>query len=315
MWKANIDVPILLIFFNRPTKIKKVFDAVKKARPTKLYLYQDGPRNGREDDLKNIEKCRKIVSDIDWKCEVHTFFQKRNQGCDPSGFIAHRWLFQNEEYGIVLEDDCVPCQSFFRFSKELLEKYKYDSRIAIICGMNNFDVSKEVDTSYFFSKRGSIWGWASWKRFVSLWDDSYSWLDDIDHCNKIQDYCDKYIDYNIYIRNAKRHRDSGKAHFESIMFEAASTRNMLNIVPKYNMISNIGIDSESTHSVSDIRLIPKRTQKLLNKKTFDIAFPLKHPSKVIQNTKYDLKYRRSFFVKAYDHIEAYIRKLIWGKKR
>ena len=99
------------------------------------------------------------------------------------------------------------------------------------------------------------------------------------------------------------------------MFEAASSRNMLNIVPKYNMISNIGIDSESTHSVADIRLIPKRTQKLLNKKTFEIEFPLIHPSEVVQNKQYDLKYKRSFFVKVYDHIEAYIRRLIWGRNK
>lgn len=314
MKESKVDIAVLLIFFNRPEKIRRVFEAVKEARPSRLYLYQDGCRIGRKDDIEKVEECRKIVSQVDWQCEVYTKFQEKNFGCDPSGFLAHTWMFSNEEYGIVLEDDCVPCQSFFPFAKELLEKYKDDNRIAIVCGMNNYDVTTNVNESYFFSKRGSIWGWASWKRFVCLWDDTYSWQDDTESLRKIKEYCGKNIDFNVYLSGAKKHRESGKAHFESIMFAAASQNNMLNIVPKYNMISNIGIDEESTHSVSDIRLIPKRTQKLFNKKTYSIEFPLVHPKDVIVNESFDRKFKRSFLVKVYDHLEAIIRKIIFGRK-
>ena len=91
------DVPVLMIFFCRYDMFKQVFDAVRKARPSKLYLYQDGARKGNRNDEIGIKKCREVLNEIDWECEVHTKFQNKNYGCDPSGFIAHRWLFENEE--------------------------------------------------------------------------------------------------------------------------------------------------------------------------------------------------------------------------
>ena len=133
-WK--VDVPVLLIFFARPDTLEKVFESIREARPSTLLLWQDGPREGRPDDIENIEKCRKIVENIDWECEVHRFYQEENKGGDPSEYIAQKWMFETEEMGIILEDDDVPSQSFFPYCKELLEKYKDDTRINMICGMN-----------------------------------------------------------------------------------------------------------------------------------------------------------------------------------
>ena len=141
---AKIDIPVLLIFFNRPQKIAAVFEQVKKARPARVYLYQDGARENREDDIESVKACRAAVSDIDWNCEVHRLYQSRNYGCDPSEFIAQKWMFSYEEMGIILEDDDVPAQALFPFFRELLIKYKDDNRVAIICGMNNYDIEKEV---------------------------------------------------------------------------------------------------------------------------------------------------------------------------
>lgn len=307
----KVDIPVLLIFFNRPDKIEQVFQQVKKARPSKLYLYQDGARVGNLHDQQNVLKCREAVANIDWNCEVHRLYQEKNFGCDPSEYIAQKWMFSQEQEGIILEDDDVPALSFFTFCKELLEKYRNDDRIAIICGMNNYDVETSTDDSYFFSKRGSIWGWASWKRFIDLWDGEYSWIGDRKKEDLIRGYCDYALNYDQYLTTSKRHKVSGKEHYESIMFAAAAQSNMLNIVPKYNMICNIGIDKESTHSVADIRLIPKRNQKLMYKKTYEISFPLKHPQKVQQNIIYDKKYSISLIEKYWDLLELGIRRILF----
>lgn len=307
----KVDIPVLLIFFNRPNKIEQVFQQVKKARPSKLYLYQDGARVGNLHDRQNVLKCREAVANIDWNCEVHRLYQEKNFGCDPSEYIAQKWMFSQEQEGIILEDDDVPALSFFTFCKELLEKYRNDDRIAIICGMNNYDVETSTDDSYFFSKRGSIWGWASWKRFIDLWDGEYSWIGDRKKEDLIRGYCDYALNYDQYLTTSKGHKASGKEHYESIMFAAAAQSNMLNIVPKYNMICNIGIDKESTHSVADIRLIPKRNQKLMYKKTYEINFPLKHPQKVQQNIIYDKKYSISLIEKYWDLLELGIRRILF----
>ena len=122
---AKTDIAVLLLFFTRSDTFAQVFEAVRQARPSKLFLYQDGPRG--EQDMAGIMACREIVSDahIDWECEVHRQYLEHNQGCDPSGFRSHQWAFSLADKVIVLEDDVVPAQSFFPFCKEMLDRYEY----------------------------------------------------------------------------------------------------------------------------------------------------------------------------------------------
>ncbi|MBQ2338161.1 MAG: hemolysin activation protein, partial [Prevotella sp.] len=173
---ALVDVSVLLLFFNRADTFQQVFQAVREARPARLFLYQDGPRS--EADMAGIEACRSIAEQVDWQCEVHRKYQQRNYGCDPSEYIAQKWAFSLSDKCIVLEDDDVPSQSFFTFCKELLDRYEHDSRIAMIAGFNAEEVTPGVPDDYFFTSTFSIWGWASWRRVVDQWDENYSFLDD-----------------------------------------------------------------------------------------------------------------------------------------
>jgi len=286
MNKSNIDIAVLLIFFNRPEKIEKVFESVKRARPSRLYLYQDGVREGREDDIINVKKCRDIVTQIDWECEVHTKFQEKNFGCDPSEFIAQKWMFETEEMGIILEDDDVPSQSFYPFCKELLIKYKDDERINMICGMNNTGISKHIEDSYLFTKKGSIWGWASWKRVLDTWDGEYTWLENPEKLDLIKSQVSSG-EYEKFISTATWHKATGKEYYETINSASVYLNDRLNIVPKYNMISNIGVGGESTHGAEDIKLLPKKIAKLLHMKTYEIDFPLVHPQKIERDFKFE----------------------------
>ena len=133
-YPAKIDVAVLLLFFNRPESFSQVFAEVKKARPSKLFLYQDGPRGER--DMAGIKACREIAEDIDWECEVHRMYQEKNVGCDPSEYLSQKWAFSIIDKCIVLEDDDVPSQSFFPFCKEMLDRYEHDDRIVMVAGFN-----------------------------------------------------------------------------------------------------------------------------------------------------------------------------------
>lgn len=283
MEKAKIDVAVLILFFNRPHLLQQVFEQVKKARPARLYLYQDGPRKNRSDDIEKLAECRKIVSDIDWECEVHTSYQTENRGCDPSEYLAQKWMFSTEEMGIILEDDDVPSQSFFPFCLELLKKYKDDQRINMICGMNNTEISKHCSADYLFSRSGSITGWASWKRVIDTWDPSYSFLDDPEAVNLLKGYFRNNKICTRFLRNCQVHKNSGREHYESILSSSAFFNDRLNIVPKKNMISNIGNDGESTHGTVNIEVLPKGIRRIFNMKTYEYEFPLKHPRYVIED--------------------------------
>lgn len=129
-----MDISVLILFFNRPDSLAKVFEAVRKARPARLFLYQDGPRGER--DIPGIEACRRVVERVDWPCHVERLYQERNYGCDPSEFISQRWAFSQTDKCIVLEDDDVPSPSFFTFCKEMLDRYADDERIGMIAGFN-----------------------------------------------------------------------------------------------------------------------------------------------------------------------------------
>ena len=281
----GIDVPVLLIFFARPEPFARVFEQVKLARPSRLFLYQDGPRENHPHDIANIARCRAIAEDIDWDCEVHRLYQTDNVGCDPSEFIAQKWAFSMVDRCIVIEDDDVPSQSFFPFCKELLEKYKDDERINMICGMNNLGIHENGGSSYFFSSSGSIWGWASWRRVIELWEEHHDFLDNPNALSLLKNL-EGRKNFQRFVDTCTRHRSSGRAHYESILGAGRRLYSRLNIIPCRNMISNIGIQPDSTHAVSDLRLLPAAIRRLFNMQTYEIEFPLRHPRYVIDDVRY-----------------------------
>lgn len=300
MEKAKIDVAVLLLFFARPEQTAKVFEQIKIARPSKLFLYQDGAREGRTDDVAGVKACRKIVENIDWECEVHRMYQEKNYGCDPSEYISQKWMFCIVDKGIILEDDDVPSQSFFPFCKELLDKYEYDNRIAMICGMNHMD-QVDIDGDYFFCrKHGPIWGWATWRRFVDMWDPKYNFLDnerDITNLFSSGELWNKRLETYL------KHKATGIEHYEDFVSSTRIFNSMLAIIPSKNLISNIGIAAVSTHSTSNINDLPPKLRRILFKPTFEYDFPLKHPLNVVDDVensrKIDATMRAGLYEKLY----------------
>ena len=115
-----VDVSVLILFFNRPQQLSQVFEQVRNARPSKLFLYQDGPPQRRY-HLPGDTCCGSEIQ-IHWDREVHRMYQEKNYGCDPSEYISQKLLFLMVDKCIVLEDDDVPSvSSFFTFCKEMLE--------------------------------------------------------------------------------------------------------------------------------------------------------------------------------------------------
>lgn len=279
----EIDVNVLIIFFVRDEVLKQTFEAVKKARPRRLLLWQDGPREGRKDDLIGIEKCRKIVEDIDWDCEVYTKYHEKNIGCDPSTFYAQKWAFSLVERCIILEDDMVADKSFFLFCEELLERYKNDERINHICGVNFFGESKNCPNDYLFAHSGTG-AWASWRRVAKGWDETYSFLDK-EYYIKNTKSKDKKSLVEVSYKIALGRRKTGKAFWESILGFDCLLNNRLVIIPKRNMVSNIGLTENATHGVNP-RLMTKEERRLFNMPVYKQQFPLKHPEYIVVDQDY-----------------------------
>lgn len=281
---SKIDVPVLITFFVRPDTLKKVFASVREARPSTLLLWQDGPRDNRPDDIENIEKCRNIVENIDWECVVYKNYHTHNMGCDPSTFLAQKWAFSLVEKCIILEDDRVPVQSFYQYCKVLLDKYEFDSRINHICGTNLLENNTSCEADYFFAQAGST-TWATWRRVAIGWDEKYTYLDDKYAMQCLKSSLQPAL-YRVVLNHALAHRKEGKQYWETILGMDCLLNNRLAIIPKKNMVVDLGLTENSTHAVSNPKLLPKFTQCMFFMNAHEVQFPLRHPKYVIRDNVY-----------------------------
>lgn len=284
MNRALIDVSVLILFFNRPEPLSKVFEQVRKARPTRLFLYQDGPRGER--DMPGIEACRDVVSHVDWECEVQTLFQEKNYGCDPSEFLSQKWAFSMTDKCIVLEDDDVPTQSFFHFCKEMLDRYEHDERVWMISGFNQEERTTDVDSSYFFAETFNIWGWASWRRVVDTWDEHYMFLDDDKAVAQLRELIAQRRLRSDFLLNCERHRELGRAFYETIFQASMLLNHGLAIVPALNQINNLGATADSTHFAGSIYTMPRGYRRIFTMGRHELQFPLVHPKHVMPHVAF-----------------------------
>ena len=285
--KTSFDTPILFLVFNRPDTTRQVFEAIRNARPEKLYLAADGSRALQQGEVERVNEVRRIVSIVDWPCEVKTLFRETNLGCKRAVSSAITWFFEQETEGIVLEDDCVPHPQFFSFCADLLEHYRYDERIGIISGTSLCDIRKEQlnwdKEDYVFSRYLSIWGWASWRR---VWKD----YDPEINCWPIHKKAISELTENARIRS------SHKALFDKIHKGEIDTwdyqvslmlwvTGRVAITPRFNLIENIGFNFEATHTKSSNTIMAK----LSHMSNEDLTFPLTPPSVMIRNRSYEIK--------------------------
>jgi len=279
-----VDIPVLILFFNRPQQLSQVFAQVRKARPSRLFLYQDGPRSER--DMPGIMACREVVAEVDWDCQVETLYQEKNFGCDPSEYISQKWAFSHVDKCIVLEDDDVPAVSFFSFCKEMLERYEHDERITMISGFNVEEQTTDAEGDYFFTTNFSIWGWASWRRVVDQWDEHYTWLDNPTAVRQIEELIRERGYRDDFLPMCRRHREQGKAFYETIFWSHLLLSNGLAIVPCRNMINNLGATADSTHFGGSLQTMPRGYRRIFTMRRFEQSGAVHHPPYVIEHIAY-----------------------------
>jgi hypothetical protein len=247
--KHKLKTPVLFIIFNRPDVTQKVFDTIRQAQPRQLFIAADGPRIGVEGDQDKCKSVREIIKQIDWDCEIKTLFRDNNLGCKKAVSGAITWFFENVEEGIILEDDCLPSQSFFKYCEDLLEKYRDDKRIMLISGFNIQNIWNPSRYDYFFSNLGGIWGWATWKRAWLLYDINM---------NKLSYFANnRYFEYllggDVGEKRKKQMFNVVKNKMDTWDYQWGFSRHLnsgMACVPSKNLIQNIGFGDNATHTKS-----------------------------------------------------------------
>ena len=271
---------VLFLVFNRPDTTEKVFRAIQNAKPAKLYLACDGPRKNNVIDQRNVKEVRELIlNGIDWECEVKNRFQSENLGCKNAVSSGITWFFENEEEGIILEDDCLPSESFFNFCDSLLEKYREDQRVSHIGGVNFLGHNLANNESYYFSRFTHVWGWASWRRVWRDYDVHLTLLDKFLANNHLIDiFPDKRVTKYLS-RELKRVQIGALNTWDYQYLFLNLIKNGLCIIPAKNLVENIGFGVNATHEQNDA---------IKTGKAHGISPVLVHPNFLVPETKYDI---------------------------
>lgn len=274
---GQFNVPVALFFFNRPNELKAVFDAIAKIKPSRLFLIADGPRMENIDDSQLCAESRSIVNQVNWPCKVYRKYSDTNQGCRNAIPNGLDWVFSHVEQCIILEDDCIPNDSFFYYCEELLNRYSKNRNIMTIGG-HRYDGPDEFNgTSYFFSKYPSTWGWATWKRAwehfdleLTEWSNlkNTDWLSTILGNKRHESYWSRIFDQMI----------EGMDAWDYALVFSTWVKNGISIRSRVNLIENIGFGPDATHTKENHHLISQRKYK-------KILLPLRHPDRIQTKTE------------------------------
>jgi hypothetical protein len=305
---------VLFVIFNRPDTTSRVFTKIRAAKPTRLYIAADAPRADFPDDELLCKQARAVVNTIDWDCEVKTLFREENVGCRAGVSSAATWFFSYEEEGIILEDDCLPAHSFFKFCDTLLEKYRYDTRIRHITGCNLQLGRRWGGATYYFSNMTHVWGWASWKR---VW-------------NNYDTYLGKYNNgevrkqlYNIFedplVVDSWAHIfdevKAGNINAWGYQLDFANFfNNGLTIIPNDNLISNIGFGANAIHTIDENSIYANIPVTEIDEIIDPVFFlPEKQADRFVLNHNFNIAERRRQQNLFGEKVKKWFKALLGGK--
>ena len=270
---------LLLICYNRPDLLEQVLKSLPSRYEGRIYISCDGPKADDEQDYILVKKNEQLVRE---HFRNHPLLNLRvhseNLGCRQHVQGAISWFFQNEEEGIVLEDDCVVADDFIAFCAEMLERWRHNPKIMLITGDNSFNVQAPGGYSYGFADRPLIWGWATWRR---------AWLQndpDLKSWGEIRG-----TTYEKGMWPSKKEARFRRQLLDRIVSSgvpdtwdaqwAYSIKLMggLTIMPAKNLVRNIGFRADATHT--------KTLEHPRAECPTGAVFPLAHPTSVANTMK------------------------------
>lgn len=271
--------PVVLLAYRRPEQTRRVFEAIRVAKPRELFLVMDGPKPGDTDDYERVEQTRAVVENVDWECNVRRVYASKNLGLKARVSSGLDAVFSEVESAIILEDDCLPSATFFPYASELLDRFSTNEKIGLISGSQRLRGRKLSEASYEFSRDVRIWGWATWARtwrnFRESGDLNAQWT------------AQEARALGEYFAPGPRRRSMVSMMSKSTTLDSWALpfavhcvkRGYLNPVPAVNLIDNIGLGEGSTHTglESWVAQVPRA----------DLTFPLAHPDKVEYGRKVD----------------------------
>lgn len=296
------ESPVLFLIYNRPSHTREVFREIRAARPNELYISGDGAKPDVPEDAILVAEARRIVDQIDWECDVRVLFRDENLGLKRAVGDGINWFFEHVEEGIILEDDCVPHQDFFRFCDDLLPRYRNDERVSVVTG-NNFQSGKwRGESSYYFSHYAHVWGWATWRRAWKHYDPEINFWPEFKNSSKLSALLGKDDEYR-YWKNildsvyAKAFETTWDYPWQASIWQSGG----LTATPNVNLVRNIGFGIFSTHTSN----VDSKSSNI----TTNNLGPLIHPKRFLRDRKADALTFRTVFKGKNPYLQSLLQRL------
>ena len=240
-----VETPVLFVTFVRPDYARQTWEGIKATKPKTHYFYSNKGRAEKEGEVERNNEIRSYINEIDWDCDLHIFFREECVNVYDSLRGAIDWLFDNEERGIILEEDCVPTKAFFSFVDQMIEKFKEDKRVWCISG-DNIIKQNPSGYDYMFSHLHAMYGWASWRdrwRMVN-WDHLY-----------IKETIDEHIYYRLFkTKEQAKAKEKALSNMEDMLYRTKcwdyifglcmDQYHALTVQPKEHLVKNIGVTGQ-----------------------------------------------------------------------
>jgi hypothetical protein len=287
MSEWQLTTPVALLIFKRPETTRKVFEAIRQAKPPKLLVVSNIPPAERPEQMQDCMAARAIIDEVDWDCEVLKNYAETYLSCKDRIYSGLDWVFSTVERAIVLEDDCVPHPTFWRFCEELLDYYQDEERVVAISG-DNFQMGRRrTSDSYYFSRYTHFWGWASWRRAWQYYDVDMKRWGELRDTPWLNDFLGDAQAASWWYDHFQRTYAGQIDTWDWQWIFSAWLRDGLTVVPNVNLVSNIGFSKASTHTkVEDWRSnLPTKAMEL----------PLQHPTSIVPSDRADRFEQKEYY--------------------
>jgi hypothetical protein len=275
-----LRTPVAFLIFNRPDRTARVFAEIAKARPEKLLVVADGPRADQKGESELCIATRSVLDRVDWPCEVLTNFADSNLGCRRRVASGLDWVFKQVEEAIILEDDCLPDQTFFQFCSEMLDRYRADPRVSMICGSNFQQGRRRSPDSYFFGLHVTVWGWASWRRAWRNYDVEMRQWPELRDTSWLADLLKNPVAAKYWRETFERTFQGEFNTWDYQFFFSWWSQQALALIPDRNLVTNIGFGAAATRTQDTLPSLANLPLKAM-------GFPLAHPTDVAINRDAD----------------------------
>lgn len=276
-----LKVPVLFIAFNNIKTAQQVFDVIKEQQPEQLFFAVDAPRDIAGEAAK-CEAVKALIKEVNWPCQVSTFYPEKNLGAKLAVSKAITWFFQKVELGIILEHDCLPNSDFFIFCQSMLEKYRYDRRVMHISGDNFCLELDQQQASYFATRIPNIWGWATWRRAWQYYDLTLTTWPVFLSEGKIKKIIPNKLQQKMWLDVLNKSASGQEQSWDWQWTYAVFDQGGLCLNPTVNLVSNIGFSSNALNT-------NQANSSLNNLPASSLPQPFCSPEPLVANTAYDYR--------------------------